>query len=69
LRGKKGLKFRSKMTCSWLLERDRSERIGLRGCGVTGWVKAGKPVAPGLTGYGTRLDRPPPLTQQDAMQA
>jgi hypothetical protein len=49
LRRKKGLKFRSKMTCSWSLERDRRERIGLRGCGVTGWVKTGKPVAPGLT--------------------
>jgi hypothetical protein len=31
------LKLRSKMTCSWSLERDRSERIGLRGCRVTGW--------------------------------
>jgi hypothetical protein len=63
------LKLRSKMTCSWSLERDRSERIGLRGCRVTGWVKTEKPVVPGLTGYGTRLDRPPPLTQQVVLQA
>jgi hypothetical protein len=52
------LKLWSKMTCSWSLERDRSEWIGLRGCRVMGWVKTEKPVVPGLTGWGTRLDRP-----------
>jgi hypothetical protein len=59
LRRKKELNPWSKMTCSWSLERDRSERIGLRGCRVTGWVKTEKPVGPGLTGYWTQV-RPPP---------
>jgi hypothetical protein len=46
LRRKKGWKLRSKMTCSWSLERDRSEWIGLRGCGVTGWGENRKSVDP-----------------------
>jgi hypothetical protein len=38
------------MTCSWSLERDMSEWIGLRGCRVMGWGENRKSVAPGLTG-------------------
>jgi hypothetical protein len=58
LRRKKGWSSWSKMACSWSLERDRSEWIGLRGCRVTGWGENRKSVAPCLTGCGTWLDRP-----------
>jgi hypothetical protein len=68
LRRKKRWKLGSKMTCSWSLERDRSEWIGLRGCGVTGWGENRKTRGRGSNRVGSAVRPPPPLTQQNELQ-